>query len=521
MSDTALQTDLATLNVLTDPVVRKLMRAFSRAKTSNPIINPVLVSGAGAVTMTLGTTASTTATQKHLVAGDLFSMANTGGGVPTIWGSNKAAFPCISVAPSTTGGNLSTVTSAAIPAFNSWAWFIETVTEDLEVEFAILGNSTLGFRVSVDGQYINSTEPTMCTTTGLMYINLGFPARATRVIRAEFQTAICIYWIACRPTSNLRKNVTPDQILHIAVGDSYSEGQGATLVGIQSHQIYLGKRLGVNETRLLALGSTGIISSRFLPGTATTTAGSATANVVTFTGTSSLSVGQLWTGAGNFPVGTTIAATTGGTGAVTLSQNATSTNASAAAFTANGSMPLEQQINTWFSINTDITGAQVGLITILHGYNDYSYTEASTVSASLTAAMAANYPYAATGNIITPAVTRALTKMRLLCPNAVILFYSSQPGLRNNDANTLLIEAQVAAGVTAMNDPKIAFIPVSGAVPPLNFGTGYTGATNGSGNTDFMIASDGVHWTTLGHWHGAQYEAMMAYEAVRAMAYGG
>ena len=75
----------------------------------------------------------------------------------------------------------------------------------------------------------------------------------------------------------------------------------------------------------------------------------------------------------------------------------------------------------------------------------------------------------------------------------------SHAGARGPDAQTLAIDAAVQAAFAQWADPRSAFIPIASDASPWTFGTGYVGATNGSGNSDVAISADGTHPTDLGH----------------------
>lgn len=86
----------------------------------------------------------------------------------------------------------------------------------------------------------------------------------------------------------------------------------------------------------------------------------------------------------------------------------------------------------------------------------------------------------------------------------------SQCGSRGaTDAGTLLIENAIKAGVDQVRaggggfapDPLVAFAPVTTADPPYIDGTGKEGTTNGTGNSDKMIGTDGTHPNVIGSAH--------------------
>lgn len=77
---------------------------------------------------------------------------------------------------------------------------------------------------------------------------------------------------------------------------------------------------------------------------------------------------------------------------------------------------------------------------------------------------------------------------------APIVVLGSQAGARGPDSATIATENAIKAAVVQFNDPLCKFAPVSTDTPTWLNGTGYVGATNGTGNSDFYISNaDGVH----------------------------
>ena len=129
---------------------------------------------------------------------------------------------------------------------------------------------------------------------------------------------------------------------------------------------------------------------------------------------------------------------------------------------------------------SEITDGTPDVIFIGGGYNDYSYTDAA-----LTAECIAYY---------------SLIRANAATADVPIFVFGSWGGKRGPDATTLANELAIKAAVTAMGDPKIFFIPISTDVNgPWFHGTGTTSATDGTGNTDIYIGSDGTHPNDIGH----------------------
>jgi lysophospholipase L1-like esterase len=146
------------------------------------------------------------------------------------------------------------------------------------------------------------------------------------------------------------------------------------------------------------------------------------------------------------------------------------------------SQPVLQQVSRWLAVNSDLTASDVGVINIAGlGINDYTAYNASTITAAQLTAAAAELQAA----------------IRAAFPSALQLWYGTWPGRRGPDAATLAIEAAIQAGVTL--DSLTKYIPVSADLSPWIYGTGYVGATNGSGNSDRAIAADALHPSDYGH----------------------
>lgn len=96
----------------------------------------------------------------------------------------------------------------------------------------------------------------------------------------------------------------------------------------------------------------------------------------------------------------------------------------------------------------------------------------------------------------------AWEKARLRQPNALIVVFGVWGGrtLVNDSSVRIVTEAAIKAEFDAWPDPFKLFIPVSPnfATAWLN-GTGYEGATNGTGNSDTYISTDATHPNRTGH----------------------
>lgn len=117
------------------------------------------------------------------------------------------------------------------------------------------------------------------------------------------------------------------------------------------------------------------------------------------------------------------------------------------------------------------------------GYNDYAVLNAGTTYLSA----------------IQAGVEACITGTRALYPSLPIVLLGAHPGATGPNANLLAVENAIQAGASAVNDPLTLFVPMSSGTTPWLFGTGKAGATNGSGNTDNYVDTDGVHLVNAGH----------------------
>jgi len=99
----------------------------------------------------------------------------------------------------------------------------------------------------------------------------------------------------------------------------------------------------------------------------------------------------------------------------------------------------------------------------------------------------------------------AVRLIRAQYPQTPVIILGQWASSTGPNAACLASENAAAAAYAQLNDPNIWFVPVStDANGPWIFGTGYTGATNNSGNGDVMVAPDGAHPTQLGCYSYAQ-----------------
>lgn len=106
---------------------------------------------------------------------------------------------------------------------------------------------------------------------------------------------------------------------------------------------------------------------------------------------------------------------------------------------------------------------------------------------------------------ITAEVTLAIAAIRSTVGLHVPIFVGGQfPGSSGPSAGDIAIDAAIASGVSALNDPLVEFVSISSdAAGAWISGTGRTGSTTGTGNADiYMGGTDGTdttHPNTAGH----------------------
>lgn len=154
--------------------------------------------------------------------------------------------------------------------------------------------------------------------------------------------------------------------------------------------------------------------------------------------------------------------------------------------TAQGRSKLSAQIARWMIVNSDLKPGDVDVITVAAGFNDYGAISGVTY----------------TPDQIAVAALADWRAIRALLPRATIIVFGPHAGTRGGDARTLDMEAAFQTRFTQWNDANALFVPVNSTAAgntPWIFGTGKSGTANGSGNSDFTIAADGVHPTDAGH----------------------
>jgi lysophospholipase L1-like esterase len=143
---------------------------------------------------------------------------------------------------------------------------------------------------------------------------------------------------------------------------------------------------------------------------------------------------------------------------------------------------LRDQIPRWLTVNSDLAASSVDAVVVACGLNDRTLVP-GTYSATQVGAEAA----------------ACVQDVRARFPAAVIVVVGPWGAAFGPGSTIQAIEAAIQSAVTALNEANVLFLPCSTEVSPWTFGTGYIGATNGSGNSDRAIGSDGLHPSDAGH----------------------
>lgn len=142
---------------------------------------------------------------------------------------------------------------------------------------------------------------------------------------------------------------------------------------------------------------------------------------------------------------------------------------------------------------TDITSVDFDAIVIAMGVNDridgYS---AAAIQAEVQAFFAA---------------------LRVSKPTLPVFVLGVFPGASGPSNAARTVEDGISAAMSVLSDRFAAFIPCSRETIPFMSGTGFVGATNGSGNSDLYIAADGVHPNEGGHALTARWAAQKIMDA--------
>jgi lysophospholipase L1-like esterase len=243
------------VGILTPPVrdrsIGLALRNYALAgKQRNPIDLPA---DAALATITTSTTADAALSQQIRVN------TTTGaasfayyGGLPVIQ-SSFYRFKSVTQPVGVSGS----VTVNGQTNYNANAWAFEFDFDGTTVDLMVQ-QSSIQFRVLVNGQYVSKTGTSYAAGSGVGYVRIAFASRAIRRIRFESEQAAGLYGANIGPTERLWKPQKPPFPV-AALGDSYSRGVGATVGGAGWASV-LGHLLGGLDVWQIALSGTGYIT---------------------------------------------------------------------------------------------------------------------------------------------------------------------------------------------------------------------------------------------------------------------
>jgi len=158
----------------------------------------------------------------------------------------------------------------------------------------------------------------------------------------------------------------------------------------------------------------------------------------------------------------------------------------------------QQIANDWSRTGAPWTDPDI--VVFANGYNDYPGASTSAAVNGLNSVTnGTTVPVA-----LAQTATAAWVAARALYPNALFVVTGGFGGKRGPDADTIAGEGYLRAAFNAWADPFSVYIPinvdptVTGFVP-YQSGTGYYGATTGTGNSDVTTSQDATHPSNYGH----------------------
>lgn len=480
--------------------VAKLRRAMEKAEVNNLLINPVY-SGSATLTQASAVDASTTVYQ---------TKANR-------YTVKRAGF----------NSGTTTVGSAGVYAFQNLAgtqdfgFCIEHYTDSATVTVVFKRQTSYGFKLAINDAYVSvSSSTTIAWSTVDPTFNYLVIAglTGTNKIRVEMvvdlTTAANPAFVGTYTTALTSIWPTDYKTFGMVVGDSFTHGTGSTYQ-VNDYTNILGILLGLDDLWPLGYSGTGYVAAL---GGNSFTAGTITAgsNVITLSSTTNLAVNQpiMLNGTGDlssyFPRYTYI------TNLVTNTS-----------ITVYNPALISGSNVTLFAVNTNITPT------------DYWQPATQGTTQTRLAFDMLRMPYVpdvvfialglnddANASGYDTVIINTFKLVRTLCPNALIVVIGV-PSTAANGGNSGTpnyissfsqnAENHIKSDFTTWNDPNSIFIADStslngGPGGSRQWGTGYQGATNGTGNNDIYCYTDGTHPSNAGH----SYRANWIAEAYRA-----
>ena len=436
---------------LTSAVTAALKRQSEQALTSNLIINPVY-SGSATVTQASAASGSTT---------KFFD--------PTTYANNMTIKH--GIATGSVGNGIAIYSVQDLQGPELMGGIVEFWTDSPAVTFYVKRQSSTGFRVAINDQYVSATPTAWSTVNGTYnwLVISGLPSGQNK-IRLEMNGSNPVFE-GTYLTSLYSMWPTEVKILGVIVGDSYAYASGATYE-INSWVNRFAILMGIDDLRPLGYPGIGYVAS--LNGTSFT-AGTITngSNVIAVANTSGLAAGQpiLSNGDGDissyFPRHTYITNVVTNT-SITVSQNATGSGSSVTLFAPNAGVTPTDTFNGMTRLAFDFSKLPrtPDFIGNAMGMNDDANT--SDYQATIRATFALERKLAPQALIVAFGVPSTPNN----CSNSGSPNYISACAQNNENA--------IASAVAAMNDPLLIYIsnssaPVGGPGGSIFWGTGYQG----------------------------------------------
>lgn len=468
-----------------------LRRAMDRAKTDNPITQPVY---SGSVTVTQAAAIDAGTTKYYDVNVVPLSFRLEGGTFPggaADAGSSPYAYQDLS-------------------GVGGIAWSGSFMTDSPTLTIKLRRQQATKFRIAINRRYTNKTASTYSTADGTWnYIVLANLSKDD-LVTIETDCLITFgfpvfHGVYVQPTYNVW--APPNDLQVLVIGDSWTRGSNAAF----SHDGFakvLGQLIGATNTHCLGYSGTGYVAA--LNGTSFTGSTVAGSAVVSVSSTSGLTTGRpiMGSGAGALSAGIPRHAyiTAIGSGQLTLNTPATADSSSVAMFSPTPSLaPLDFWAPGQRRIEWDFTKVPFtpDVFVIALGLNDDGN------AAGLQAEMQGLYGICRAKNPTAPIFVVGIGSV----PSSGGLVLT---GGKYLDSYAAQKEGVIAAAVAAMGDANLYFIPSRNAASGSWFdGNGKVGTTTGNGNTDRLISSDGTHPNEAGHAYDAERIAQAMAATIR------
>lgn len=202
-------------------------------------------------TITTGTANLDTALTKSYrwdTSPDVFRIC---GGTPTPYFTSYVRAPVVTLPQGV--GNASATR-------NGYTWFYEFESTSQKVMIHMIGSNTPGLKIEVDGQKVSNSVVPYPGTTGDAYFLIANTASAPRHYRVWVERNAAFMRVFVGPNETVSR---PRRIpVRLAVlGDSIAASAGSTARPDGNFASLLGKRMGWDDVRQIALGGTGFVSA--------------------------------------------------------------------------------------------------------------------------------------------------------------------------------------------------------------------------------------------------------------------